>query len=284
MFEEKNKKTVSFQISLAVLLAGVLFYLIQELVYAMAKTSYNVFVVLADFIGIFAIIALILWMFLPKFQALIKNIAIILCLSYVFLFLFGHLLAPRSLGVGGNLFDQFAFLNLSFIGLLILVIFTIGLLVVFGMRFTKQDEFAIYEKFIIILWLVTIGIFGSIHLYYIRVFTTFDPFFVANLGITFLPRNLELIYALFGAVLLIISFFVGINKKILSLLTLLFINILAFTLVIGTIGQIGFDFTDRMHTPYIMGNFLILFGTIALAVCTFFVLQMKYPKSLAKRS
>lgn len=283
MFEEKNKKTLFFQISIAVILTGILFYLMQELVYAMARTSYNVFVVLADFVGIFAIIALILWMFLPKFQALIKNIAIILSLSYVFLFLFGHLLAPRSLGAGGNVLEQFASINLSFIGLLILFFFTIGLLVIFGMRFTKQDEFAIYEKFVIILWLVTLGIFGSIHLYYIRVFTTFDPFFVANLGITFLPRNLELIYAIFGAVLLIISFFVGIKKKILSLLTLLFINIIAFTLVIGTIGQIGFDFTDRMHTPYIMGNFLILFGTIALAVCTFFVLQMKYPKSLAKQ-
>ena len=200
----------------------------------------------------------------------------------MFLFLFGHLLAPRSLGAVGNVLEQFAFLNLSFIGLLILVFFTIGLLVIFSMRFTKQDEFAIYEKFIIILWLVTLGIFSSIHWFTIRVTTTFDTF--ANLGITFLPRNLELIYAIFGAVLLIISFFVGINKKILSLLTLLFINIIAFTLVIGTIGQIGFDFTDRMHTPYIMGNFLIIFGTIALAVCTFFILQMKYPKSLAKSS
>ena len=84
MFEEKNKKTLFFQISIAVILAGIIFYLIQELVYAMAKTSYNVFVVLADFIGIFAIIALILWIFLPKFQDLIKNISIILCLSYVF--------------------------------------------------------------------------------------------------------------------------------------------------------------------------------------------------------
>ncbi|MCK4291501.1 MAG: hypothetical protein KAX09_11005, partial [Candidatus Heimdallarchaeota archaeon] len=205
----------------------------------------------------------------------------ILSLSYVFLFLFAHLFAPRSLGVGGNVLEQFEFLNLSFIGLLIIVFFTIGLLVIFGMRFTKQDEFAIYEKFIIILWLVTLGIFGSVHWFTIRVTTTFDTF--ANLGITFLPRNLELIYALFGAILLIISFFVGINKKILSLLTLLFINIIAFTLVIGSIGQIGFDFTDRMHTPYIMGNFLIIMGTIALAVCTFFVLQMKYPKSLAKR-
>ncbi|MBK5113569.1 MAG: hypothetical protein KGD59_10845 [Candidatus Heimdallarchaeota archaeon] len=282
MFEEKNKKTLSFQISIAVLLSGILFYLIQELVYAMAKTSYNVFVVLADFIGIFAIIALILWIFLPKFQDLIKNIGIILCLSYVFLFLFGHLLAPRSLGVGGNVLEQFSFLNLSFIGLLILFFFTIGLLVIFGMRFTKKEDFAIYEKFVIILWLVTLGIFSSIHWFTIRVNTTFDGF--VNLGITFLPRNLELIYALFGAVLLIISFFVGINKKILNLLTLLFINIIAFTLVIGTIGQIGFDFSDRLHTPYIMGNFLIIFGTIALAVCTFFVLQMKYPKSLAKSS
>ncbi|TET27923.1 MAG: hypothetical protein E3J70_10955 [Candidatus Heimdallarchaeota archaeon] len=282
MFEEKNKKTLFFQISIAVILSGILFYLMQELVYAMSRTSYNVFVVLADFIGIFAIIALILWMFLPKFQALIKNIAIILSLSYVFLFLFGHILAPRSLGATGNVLEQFASINLSFIGLLILFFFTIGLLVIFGMRFTKQDEFAIYEKFIIVLWLVTLGIFGSIHWYNIRIFTTFDSF--VNLGITFLPRNLELIYALFGAVLLIISFFVGINKKILSLLTLLFVNIIAFTLVIGTIGQIGFDFSDRMHTPYIMGNFLIIFGTIALAVCTFFVLQMKYPKSLAKRS
>ncbi len=282
MFEEKNKKTLFFQISLAVILAGLLFYLIQELVYAMERTSYNVFVVLADFIGIFAIIGLILWMFLPKKQELIRNISIILILSYVFLFLFGHLLAPRSIGAPGNFLEKFEFYGLSFIGLFIIFILTIGMLVVFGMRFVKQEEFAIYEKFIIIFWLITLGIFDSIHWYIIRAFTTFDT--TVNLGISFLPRELELIYALFGSILLIISFFVGINKKILSLLTLLFVNIIAFTLVIGTIGQIGFDFSDRMHTPYIMGNFLIIFGTIILAVCTFFVLQMKYPKSLAKRS
>ncbi|NHK31174.1 MAG: hypothetical protein FK730_07470 [Asgard group archaeon] len=280
MFEEKNKKTLSFQISIAVILVGLLFYLIQELVYTMVRTSYNVFVVLADFIGIFALIVLILWMFLPKFKELLRNLAIILCLSYVFMFLFSHFLAPRSLIISsGNILDDFASLGLSFIGLLIIVLFTVGMLVVFGKRFTKQEEFAVYEKFIIVFWLVTLGIFGSLHLYFIRIFATFDT--IVNLGITFLPRNLELIYALFGAILLIINFFVGVNKKILTLLTLLFINIIALTLVIGSIGQIGFDFSDRMHTPYIMGNFLIIFGTVALVVCTFFILQMKYPKSLA---
>jgi len=283
MFEEKNKKTLAFQISIAVILAGILFYLIQELVYAMVRTSYNVFVVLADFVGIIAIIALILWMFLPKLQAMLKNIAIILVLSYVFLFLFGHLLGPKSYIISsGNILVDFNTFGLSFIGLLILFFFTIGMLVIFGMRFVKQDEFAIYEKFMIVLWLLVLGIFDIMHWYDIRWDTTFDTF--TNLGISFLPRNLELIYALFGAILLIISFFVGINKKILSLLTLLFVNIIAFTLVIGSIGDIGFDFSDRMHTPYIMGNFLILFGTVALAVCTFFILEMKYPKSLAKKS
>jgi hypothetical protein len=281
MFEEKNKKTLSFQISIAVILAGLLFYLMQELVYGMEGTSYNVFVVLADFVGIFAIITFILWMFLPEHQALLRNIAIILCLSYVFLFLFGHLLAPRSLGETGNILERFEDADLSFIGLLILFFLTIGLLVIFGLRFKKQEEFAIYEKFTIVIWVTILGIFGFLHEYFIRARTTFDG--RVALGISFLPRNLELIYALFGAILLIISFFVGINKKILTLLVLLFVNIIAFTLVIGTIGQIGFDFTERTHAPYIIGNFLILFGTIALAVCTFFILQMKYPKNSTKQ-
>lgn len=283
MIVENKHTNRFFLISISVILAGILMYLIQEMVVSMQQFAYPAFVVVADFLGIFAIIGLILWFFWPKFQTLIMNIVILLSLGYVLFFFFGHFFAPRYDGnTGTNMLENFADTDLDFIGLFILFLFTIGLIVIFAMKFAKRTEFAIYEKFTIILWLIALGIFSSMYLYLLRRNDVFDH--RVTVGITFLPRFTELIYAFFGAVLLILYFFVGVKKNILNLLTLLLLNIIAFTLLIGTVGDIGFAPPSAEYTPMIMGNVFIIIGTVAIAVCTFFVLRIKYPKSLAKQT
>lgn len=286
MIVENKHTNRFFLISISVILAGILMYLIQEMVASMQQFAYPAFVVIADFLGIFAIIGLIVWLFWPKFQTLIMNIVILLSLGYVFFFFFGHFFAPRYDGnTSSNILVNFSNTNLDFVGLLILFLFTIGMIVIFAMKFAKRTEFALYEKFTVIIWLIILGIFDSLFFYIIRSNETFDTTFFsfANIGISFLPRSTELIYAFFGAVLLILYFFVGVNKKILNLLTLLLLNIIAFTLLIGTVGDLGFAPPSAEYTPMIMGNVFIIIGTVALAVCTFFVLRIKYPKSLTNR-
>lgn len=286
MIVENKHTNRFFLISISVILAGILMYLIQEMVASMQQFAYPAFVVIADFLGIFAIIGLIVWLFWPKFQTLIMNIVILLSLGYVLFFFFGHFFAPRYDGnTSSNILENFSDTSLDFIGLLILFLFTIGMIVIFAMKFAKRTEFAMYEKFTVILWLIILGIFDSLFFYIIRSSETFDTTFFsfANIGISFLPRFTELIYAFFGGVLLILYFFVGVNKKILNLLTLLLLNIIAFTLLIGTVGDLGFAPPSAEYTPMIMGNVFIIIGTVALAVCTFFVLRIKYPKSLTNR-
>ncbi|NHJ47099.1 MAG: hypothetical protein FK733_04855 [Asgard group archaeon] len=282
MIVENEHTNRFFLISIAVILGGILMYLIQEMVVSMQQFAYPAFVVIADFLGIFAIIGLIVWLFWSEQQTLIMNIVILLSLGYVLIFFFGHFFAPRYDGnTGPNMFENFADTDLDFISLFILFLLTIGLIVIFAMKFAKRTEFAIYEKFTIILWLIAIGIFSSLYLYFIRFREVFDN--RVGVGIVFLPRITELIYAFFGAVLLILYFFAGVKKKILNLLTLLMINMIALTLLIGTVGDIGCAPSRARYTPMIMGNVFIIIGTVALAVCTFFVLRIKYPKSVAKQ-
>ncbi|MCK5183530.1 MAG: hypothetical protein KAQ95_04425, partial [Candidatus Heimdallarchaeota archaeon] len=175
MIVENKQTNRFFLISIAVILAGILLYLIQEMVVSMQQFTYPAFVVIADFLGIFAIIGLIIWLFWSQHQTLIINIVILLSLGYVFFFFFGHFFAPRYDGNSGpNLLENFADTDLDFIGLFILFLFTIGLIVIFAMKFAKRTEFAIYEKFTIILWLIALGIFSSMYFYFIRRQDVFD--------------------------------------------------------------------------------------------------------------
>ncbi|MBN1330361.1 MAG: hypothetical protein JXA54_12880 [Candidatus Heimdallarchaeota archaeon] len=275
----ENKKTnLAFVISIAVMLSGLVFYLIHEFVYVInlstLPSAYRAFVGIADFIGMAALIVIILALFLPKIEKLFWTLAIILGSGYVFFYLFGHFMAVQGV-TGSDLLARYSSVGLSFFGLLLICCFSILMIVVFVMRFKKTEEFAIYEKFSIILWLTFIGIFDFLTIYLIRLGS-----FGAVLGITFLPSTIEMIYLLFGTILLTLSFFIGVKKNILSLLVLLLANVIAITYAIGTVSATGFPFF-RINTALIIGNFLVLFGAVALVVSTFFILKIKYEKPMA---
>ena len=272
----ENKKTnMSFVISIAVMLSGLVFYLIHEFVSVMVASAHHAFAAIGDLLGIFALIGIIVSLFVPKIEKLLRNISIILGCGYVAFYLFGHFFTPSFYGTTGGLLTRFSLNGLSFIGLLLLFIFTILMIVIFSMRIKVQEDLPIYQKFSIILWLVLLGVFDFVCFYMVRLLA-----FGAILGITFLPTTLELIYFLFGATLLILSFFIGVKKNILSLLVLLFANILAVSYAIGTVNFVGFNFVVA-NTALIIGNFLIIMGAIALVVCTYFILKIKYEKPVA---
>lgn len=287
---EKKLLNLFFKISIAVGLMAPFMYLIQELIASIQSYAYPAFVIIADLIGIFTIIAVIIWLFLPKYELILLNIIFILGIGYVMFFIFAHFFLENYLNAipGWALFTYFeklSALGISFVGMILVTIFSIGLIVIFSMNFGKRDQFAIYEKFTIILWVLIIGIFDFTANYYLRDFETFNNPLTIPLGVTFLPATIEFILFLVIAIILILNFFVGINQKILSLLTLLIINTFFITLAISSVNLIGFSISNgNKYVVSILGNVFAMIAAISLVVCTFLVLMTKYPKSLAKRS
>ncbi|MCF2144768.1 MAG: hypothetical protein K9W42_13805 [Candidatus Heimdallarchaeota archaeon] len=276
---EKKALNLSFKIGLAIGLGGLLFYLLQEMTRAFLRQAYPAFIVIADFLGMFALIAFILWLFIPKIDVLLLNIGIILGVGYGFVYVFAHFFAPDYIGLGFLGFYQGYVSNgLNFIGILILTLFSIGVIVVFALNFGKRNQFGIFEKFIVLVWAIILGVFTQFNYYYFRNNDAFDSTLTTDLGITFLPVLIEFLFFLFAALLLILSFFVGIKKKVLDLIVLLFLNVIFLSLAIATTNVIAFDLPIA-----IIGNILIIIGAIMVIVCTFFTLREKYPKSLAKR-
>jgi len=280
---ENKLLNLFFKIAITIGLAGIFMYLMQEWIAALESEAYTVFIAIANIIGMFAIIVFIVRLFVTKHEMLIMNIAILLAAVYIFLYIFGHFFIPQYVGISSSL-SAFKDNNVNFVGVLVLCLLSIGVIVVFALRFTKRDQFGIYEKFAVILWVIALGIFTFASKLYFRVEEAFanvlDPF----LGITFLPNMFEFIFILFIAIYLVFSFFVGVNEKILGLLQLLILNSVFLTFAIATTNIIGFDFPDNVYIFSIFGNIFVILGALGLVVCTVFVLREKYPKSLAKRS
>jgi len=280
---QKKFLNLFFKIAITIGLAGIFLYLFQELISAFEATAYTVFIVIANFIGMAAIVVFIVRLFLSEQDMLLMNLGIILGASYVFLYIFGHFFAPGYIE-GKFEFKGFADNDINFIGLLLLTLLSIGVIVIFAMRFTKRDQFGIFEKFSVLIWVIALGIFTFSNEFYFRVDEAFAEKLRPILGISFLPNNFEFIFILFIAIFLILSFFVGINQKILDLLKLLILNSLFLTLAIATTNAIGFSLPGGVFIFSIFGNILVIIGAIMLVVCTVLVLQEKYPKSLASRS
>ena len=280
---QKKLLNLFFKIAITVGLAGIFLYLFQELISAFEAKAYTVFIVMANIIGMVAIVVFIVRLFLSEHDMFLMNLGIILGAVHVFLYIFAHFFAP---GYIDNKFEfkGFADNDINFIGLLLLTLLSIGVIVIFALRFTKRDQFGIFEKFSVLLWVVALGIFTFSNEFYFRVKDAFAEKLKPVLGITFLPTNFELIFILFIAIFLILSFFVGVNQKILDLLKLLILNSLFLTAAIATTNAIGFSLPSGVFIISIFGNIFVIIGTIMLVVCTVLVLQEKYPKSLASRS
>jgi len=304
---ENKALNIIIQIAIALGLAGIIMFLIQEIVSGMINPAYTVFVVIADFIGVFALIGLIIWMFIPKFQTLVLNITYILGAAYVFLmfipkfqtlvlnityilgaayvflFTFAHFFTTIYVNniigpIGtGNILDDFIFTGVSFVGLLLLSIVTIGVIVVFSLRFTKREEIAIFEKFTILIWIVLIGIYDFTNFYFVRQTLTFGKALFVNFGITFLPGILEFILLLFAAILIILKFFTKTDKNVISILMLVLLNIVFVSYTISTVNYVGFNFTTGALYPSILGNHFFMIATVAIVICTFLLMMFKYP-------
>ncbi|MHA1442281.1 MAG: hypothetical protein ACTSPK_10525 [Candidatus Heimdallarchaeota archaeon] len=280
---ENKALNIIIQIAIALGLAGIIMFLIQEIVSGMINPAYTVFVVIADFIGVFALIGLIIWMFIPKFQTLVLNITYILGAAYVFLFTFAHFFTTIYVNniigpIGtGNILDDFIFTGVSFVGLLLLSIVTIGVIVVFSLRFTKREEIAIFEKFTILIWIVLIGIYDFTNFYFVRQTLTFGKALFVNFGITFLPGILEFILLLFAAILIILKFFTKTDKNVISILMLVLLNIVFVSYTISTVNYVGFNFTTGALYPSILGNHFFMIATVAIVICTFLIMMFKYP-------
>ncbi|MEA2071190.1 MAG: hypothetical protein U9O98_07865 [Asgard group archaeon] len=282
-----------FQVAITVCLVGVAMYFLQEITTLMEyyTHAYVIFLGIADFIGIFAIIGFIVWMYLPKQKELVLNITIILAFAYVLLYLFGHFFAPMF--VNNNLFalpstnflDQFMDVGLSFTGLLVLVVLTIGAIVFFAMQFGKKEELSIFEKFVILLWVLVIAIFDFTSYYYIRQFVGlgnlgFTPF----VGLSFLPTNIEFIFLIVFAIIIAFKFFMNINEETNTILNLLLMNMVFITYAISTVNLVGFNFNNAKMTPSIIGHLLFLIGAFMVVITSFFVLREKYAKKTTSSS
>lgn len=280
---ENKALNLIIQIAIALGLAGIIMFLIQEIVSGMIGQAYTVIVVIADFIGVFALIALIVWMFIPKFKTFLLNLTYILGAAYIFLFTFAHFFTTmyvnNTIGpIGtGNILDDFIFTGVSFIGLFLLFIITIGVIIVFSLRFTKREEIAIFEKFTILIWIVLIGIYDFTNFYYVRQNLTFGKALFVNFGITFLPGILEFILLLFAAILIILKYFTKTDKNVISILMLALLNIVFVSYSISTVNYIGFNFTTGTLYPSIVGNHLFMIATVAIIICTFLLMMFKYP-------
>ncbi|NHJ48870.1 MAG: hypothetical protein FK733_13885 [Asgard group archaeon] len=286
---EKKLLNLFFKISITVGLAGLFMYLLQEMIAAAQSFAYTAFIFLADLIGMFAIIAAIIWLFIPKHKLIFQNIVFLLGIGYVLLFVFANFLIGNYSIPGWFLlsyFEKLSTVGISFVGMILIMIFSLGLVVVLSMNFRKRDQFGIFEKFPIIIWVILIGIFDITANYYLRNVETFDIPTTATiqLGVTFLPVTLELVLILFLAIILILNFFVGINEKILSLLNLLLVNIFFLSVAVSTVSSIGFTVSDSVYAVSIIGHVFAMIAAVSLVVCTFFILKEKYPKSLATRS
>ncbi|MHA1504784.1 MAG: hypothetical protein ACTSPT_06295 [Candidatus Heimdallarchaeota archaeon] len=274
---------IFFKVAITLGLAGIFFYLLQEWIAAFQSEAYTVFIAIANVIGMATIVIFIVRLYITKNEMLVSNLAILIAAVYIFVYIFGHFFIPQYVGIITS-FDSYTDNGVNFIGVLILTLLTVGVIVLFSLRFTKRDQFGIFEKFAVILWVITLGIFTFSSKLFFRVEEAFanvlDPF----LGFTFLPVNFEFIFILFIAIYLILSFFVGVNEKILGLLQLLILNAIFLTAAIVTTNTIGFDFPDNIFIFSILGNILVILGALMLVGCTVFVLKEQYPKSLAKRS
>ncbi|MFW9922757.1 MAG: hypothetical protein ACFFDW_05645 [Candidatus Thorarchaeota archaeon] len=276
---ENKILNIIFQVAIVIGLVGIIMFLIQEIVNAIiaGAFAYTVIMIIADFLGIFALIALIVWFFIPIQQTLVLNITYLLGAVYILLFSFSHFFV--TLFVGGpvtNFLDDFILSGVSFIGLILLTLVTIGVIVVFSLRFTKREVVPIYEKLAILIWILLIGIYDLTNFFLARQTLTFGKLVLVNLGITFLPGIVEFILLLFAGILLIFNMFTKTDNKILTILTLTLMNIIFFAYAILTVNYAGFDFTTATLVPTILGNHFLMLGTLATIICTFLVFRNKY--------
>jgi hypothetical protein len=272
---------VIFQVTIAVALAGLVMYLIQEIITIWEGSAYTVFIIIADFIGIVALVTFIVWMFMSDSKNIALNIALIFGATYVLLYSFAHFFVvqyrnntgdPPGAGTTlGNYIDS----GVSLMGLIFLVLSSILMIVVFAFRFVKRSEKPTYEKFAILVWLLLIGIYDFSGFYYVKQSITFgtpaSPL-STYLGLSFLPTTLELILILFALILISLKLFGSLDPRAETVLILTLANAIFICFAISTVNSIGFNPTDPTRIPSVIGNHFIMASTLATIIISFIML------------
>lgn len=276
---------VIFQITIAVAIAGLVMFFIQEIITIWEGTAYTVLLVIADFIGIVGLVIFIVWMFIADSKEVTLNIAMIFGAVYILLYSFAHFFViqyrnnsgdpPGTGTVLGNYIDS----GVSLIGLVFLMIVSILMIVSFSLRFRKGSEIAVYEKFAILIWLLIIAIYDFSGFYYVKQSITYGT--VASpletpLGISFLPTTLELIFILFAVILISLKLFGKMNPKVETVLILTIANAVLIGFAIATVNLIGFYPSDPTRIPSVIGNHFIMASTLATIITTFVMLIKQY--------
>ncbi len=283
---ENKPLNILFQVAIAVGIAGLVMFLIQEIITIWTGTAYTVILVIADFIGIIALITFIVWMFLPTNRDITLNVAFISSAVYVLLYSFAHFFVIQyrsSIGSApstGNILSDFIDSGVSFIGLVALTLISIMMVIVFALRFVKRSAMPVYEKFATLIWLLVLAIYDFGGFYYVKQSITYGTSgapLTTLLGITFLPNTLELIFLLFAALIVIFKLFGRLDKKVEKILVLTLVNTFFLTFAIATVNAIGFVTSITARIPSVIGNHFIMAGTLLAIVITFIMLGKEYP-------
>ncbi len=283
---ENKILNIIFQVAIAIGVAGLIMYLIQEIITIWTSTAYTIILVIADFVGIIALITFIVWMFLPSNRDITLNVAFISSAAYVLLYSFAHFFVVQyrsSIGSApgtGNILGDYISSGVSLIGLIALTILSILMIVVFALRFVKRSEMPIYEKFATLIWLLVLAIYDFGGFYYVKQSITYGTEAVpltTLLGITFLPNTLELIFLLFAATIVIFKLFGKMDKKVEKVLVLTLVNAFFLAFAIATVNSLGFAIAITARIPSVIGNHFIMFGTLVVIITSFIMLVKEYP-------
>jgi hypothetical protein len=280
---ENKILNVVFQVAITIGLAGLGMLLIQEIValWAVTATAYTVILIIADFIGITSLITFGVWMYLSVNRDLTLNIALIMSAVFVLLYAFAHFFVLAVSGVStGSVISDYTQSGVSLIGLVAVVLLSGLMIAVFILRFIKRDGMPVYEQFALLVWVLVIAIYDFSGFYYAKQTITYGISGTLNeifLGITFLPRTLELIFLLFAALLIIYKLFGKMDAKAEKILLLTLINVIFLSLAIGTVNGLGITFSNTARIPFVIGAHFIMASCLAVMITTFIMLIKEYP-------
>lgn len=280
---ENKILNVVFQVAITIGIAGLAMFLIQEIValWIATASAYTVILIIADFIGIFSLITFGVWMYLSVNRDITLNIALVMAGVFVFLYAFAQFFVLALSGSpAGNILRDYTAAGVSLIGLVALVILTGLMIAIFILRFIKRDAMPVYEQYAVLVWLLVIAIYDFSGFYYAKQTITYAISGTPNeifLGITFLPRALELIFLLFGALLIIYKLFGKMDVKVEKILLLTLVNAVFLSLAIGTVNGLGINFGNTATIPFVIGAHFIMASCLAVMITTFIMLIKEYP-------
>ena len=282
------------KIIITVGIIGIVMLYLQEIIVlwdyssTSGATAYSIILIIADFIGCISLVIFAVWMFLTSAKDIVLNIALIFLAFFVLLYAFGHFFIINHAGsITGTALTDYSTYGVSLIGLIILVILSILMIIFQIVRAVKRESMSVYEKFAVLLWLITIAIYDISGFYFVKQSMTYgtpgtpmDPL----LGITFLPNTLELILMLFIAFVAIYKLFGKMDKTVEKVIMLTLFCAYLLSMSIGTINVIGYAFGGAaIMVPSMIAFVFLMTSCLAMLIFSFVTLVLEFPKSSSSR-